>query len=439
MNSIIKPYSVLLFIIGICIVNSSQALTLEESVEQVMLNDPMLKQSYSRMKSTDSEKDIAGSEYLPEVILSAAAGEEDTKYKSGVNIDNQLTRTELGILVRQSIFSGLSTKYEVRRLAHETESERLKLYADAEDKAMEVIEVYLQLIEAQQLLQLSLQNEQDHKKILEDVKTKVDNQLAARSDLAQVESRLSNAQASTIAARNRLFSLEARYFKLVNQAPQNLTEPVANNANIPQTINEAMELAKSNHQAIQSAMLDIEATESAYKAAAADYYPSLDLELAANADENIDGIEGKNQDASIMLRLQYSLYQGGKTNAQRRASAWRYQEAIELRSETEREVLQAVKQSWYDNELLESQLDFLKLNVENSKVAEEAYREQFNVGKRELLDVLISKTELFRARQSYIETWYDKLMANYQLKNSTGVLLQSLFIEYPVEWTDEES
>lgn len=415
---------------------NASAMTLEESIEKSMLTDPELKQAYAKMKIIQSDTSAVKADFYPTIDLTAAAGEEDTQYKVDKKVDKQFTRTELGIMIRQSIFTGLNTLYEVDRLEYESEAEKYKLFSNAENKAMEVIEVYLQLIEAQQQLLLAEHNQNDHSDIYEDVKIKVKSQLTARSDLAQVESRLSNAQADTIAAKNVLLNAQSQFFKLIGEIPDSLNRPVANIEYIPSTLDNAIQTAQENHLSLKSSAEDIKATKSAYKASAANYYPEFHLELAANSDNNVDGSKGKNEDASIMLRMNFNLFEGGKTKSQRQANAWRHQESIELKVETERQIIQDVKQAWYSNVLLKDQLEYLETNVEKSKVAEEAYREQFRVGRRELLDVLISKTELFRARQSYIKTDFEQLLASYRLKNTTGQLLKSLYVQYPTEWSE---
>lgn len=422
---------------GICLFSSLHvaAITLEESIEKSMLTDPELKQAYAKMKTIQSDKGAVKADFYPTINLTAAAGEEDTRPVNSKD-DEQLTRTEMGIMIRQSIFSGLNTLYEVDRLEYESTAEKYKLFSSAETKAIEVIEVYLQLLEAQQQLLLAEHNQTDHKDIYEDVKIKVKSQLTARSDLAQVESRLSNAQASTIAAKNVLLNAEANFYRLIGESPESLNRPVENIEFLPQTLEDAIQAAQDNHWSLKSSSEDIKATMSAYKASASNYYPKFNLELAANSDNNIDGNKGKKQDASIMLRMDFNLFEGGKTKSLRQANAWRHQESIELKVQTERQVIQDVKQAWYSSLLLKDQLEYLETNVEKSQVAEEAYREQFKVGRRELLDVLISKTELFRARQSYIKTDFEQLLARYRLKNTTGQLLKSLYVQHPTEWSE---
>jgi adhesin transport system outer membrane protein len=419
----------------------AQALTLEESVAQAILIDPQLKQTYSRMKSTESDKAFSEGDFFPTLTLSGGAGTERTDYSSGSKIDDEAKKTELALILRQPLFSGLSTYNDVKRIGYEVEAERLKLYSEAEGVSIRVIEVYLNLLAAQQILELSKRNQEDHEKILDDVKTKVNNQLAARSDLAQVESRLANARASRVAAKNRVMDLGSEFMLLVGLQASDLIEPVPNSLELPETEDEAVNSAKLNHYAILSAIQDVNATDREYASASGDYYPEVYLEISSNQDKywddgNGNPNTGKSSDTGIMLKMEYELFSGGKRYARRSASRWRHQESIELKQATERDVVQQVHQTWSAYKYLAEQVYFLQINVDNSALAEAGYREQFKVGRRELLDVLIAKTDLFQARKSYLETHFQQLTATYKLKYVTGRLMPALSIEFPRQWKE---
>jgi len=67
-----------------------------------------------------------------------------------------------------------------------------------------------------------------------------------------------------------------------------------------------------------------------------------------------------------------------------------------------------------------------------------AYKQQFTLGQRTLLDVLNTENELFEARKSYVNANYDELFAQYRLLNAEGKLLDSLRVARPAEWQEKE-
>ncbi|MNN71835.1 Outer membrane efflux protein BepC precursor [compost metagenome] len=64
----------------------------------------------------------------------------------------------------------------------------------------------------------------------------------------------------------------------------------------------------------------------------------------------------------------------------------------------------------------------------------QAYKKQFGLGQRTLLDVLNTENELFEARRSYITAEYDSLLADYRILNAMGGLLNAMNVQQPADW-----
>lgn len=76
----------------------------------------------------------------------------------------------------------------------------------------------------------------------------------------------------------------------------------------------------------------------------------------------------------------------------------------------------------------------LREHVEASFGTVDAYKKQFSLGDRTLLDVLNTENELFEARRSYIDAEYDQLAAEYRIINASGQLLDALRFTRPAQW-----
>ncbi len=414
---------------------SATAETLEQSINKALAIHPELQEALFGLRATAADQDVARADGRPTLRIDGGIGYEDTQYLSGNKVDEQLDRTELALTATQPLFRGFEVKYSVEKYDYRLAADQLSLRADAEQKAMEVVDTYLNLMLAEKMLQLARTNQIDHEKIREDIKTKVTSQLAAPADLAQIDARLANARSSTISAQNRLQDLRNQYRILVGGYPFDLIEPRPNYDALPVSLEQASAKARENHFSILAAKENVKASSLDRKIAKAGYYPDVDLELTSNYDEDTGGVPGKDQNSAIMLTVNYDLYEGSKRSNMRKASAYRYRQAIEQRKNAERTVALDVETAWYAVKLLKEQAAYLQDNVTAAQKAEEGYQEQFRVGRRELLDVLISKTETFRARQSYLDAYYRQLIAVYRLKLATGELLNALDVETPQEWT----
>jgi len=63
---------------------------------------------------------------------------------------------------------------------------------------------------------------------------------------------------------------------------------------------------------------------------------------------------------------------------------------------------------------------------EAAETTKSAYSKQFNIGKRTLLDLLNTETEVVEAKRALVNASYDKLYARSRIFNSMGNFLESL-------------
>lgn len=420
---------------------TAQATSLEESVAMAIDYSPEILSQYSRYQSVLRDTDAAGGLYMPQVNLYAAAGYEETRYSSGAKLDQDdrgLTRTEIGVKVSQLLFDGFRTSANVDRLGYEAEAERLTLISRAENVSLDVVRNYLDILKAETLLELSQRNVEEHQEIYQDILDKKSKGLSSNSDLAQISARVATAQSSYIAAQNNLYDLKTQYLRLVGKPAIDLVYPKFDDVLIPSSSNVAIQQAEENHPEIQAALLDIDAARKEMRREKAGYYPELKLELHANKNDNVSNPPGgADEDARIMLTMDYDLFNGFSTDSRVESSAWRVEEARAIRIRTEREVQEGTQLAWNAYDMLDQQKSLFQQNVDAAKIAELGYIQQFNVGRRSLLDVLDAKVEVFLARRNYINTQYDHTLAAYRLLNAMGMLTYALRIEHPEEWKKE--
>ncbi len=422
----------------IALSGTTHALTLEQSVAEALNKNPRLLQKYAHFEAKYRDKRTAFSEYLPQIRLYAAYGYENVTYNSGNSVDTEMDRRELGLRISQMLFDGFRTSSDVARLDYETRADQQSLVSEAENLGLEVTQVYLDLIKAQEIVKLQELNVKDHQEILTNIQSRMAKGLSSDADVAQVQSRLATAQSGLMAAKNNQFDLEAQYYDLVGSYPDNLMVPKPDANYIPQTLKSAIDLAVQSHPEISAANLDINAADKQIERDKSGYWPKLALELDVNDNENIGGYEGPDDDARIMLTMSYDLYNGGRTNAQTEASKWRYQEATAIRDNTVRQVSEGTKLAWNAFTFISEQKNFYQQNVDFAATAQKGYDKQFELGRRSLLDVLDSKIELFVARRNYLNAAFDQRKASYRLINATGKLVEALRVDTPEAWRLEE-
>jgi len=426
----------------------SQGQSLEEAVATTFDTHPDLRAAYTRFKASEKQVEQAQAAYLPTIDATAGIGYEYTDSPSTRRTDDdteELTRRELGIGLTQELFSGFHTQSEVERTSSATSAEQWRLYAAAEDLALEVSQIYLTLIEAEQLVALSEKNFSSHEEIYEQIKERTEAGFGSSADLSQIEARLANAHSNLIAAQNNYLDNQATFYRVVAQQPENLVIPYPDSYLLPATKEEGLQIALKNHPVIKSAFNDIDAANAQHEAAKSSYYPQVWIDLDANFNDNLDGedgrsgdVGGENNEVVAMLRLSYNIYSGGRDDAFAKETAYQMNEAKELNRSVQRDVTEGFILSWNAYEQLNLQKKYIKMNVIASKNTQMAYQEQFKLGQRSLLDLLDTENELFEARRDYLSSEFSEIAAQYRIINAMGLLVDALRVTRPNSWLGEE-
>ena len=106
--------------------------------------------------------------------------------------------------------------------------------------------------------------------------------------------------------------------------------------------------------------------------------------------------------------------------------------AYELRDKTCRDVRQTTQIAFNDVGRLQQQIGFLAQHELSTAKAREAYRQQFDIGQRSLLDLLDTENELYQARRALTNAGFDLRLAKARVLATSGTLLSALQLR-PIE------
>ena len=411
------------------------AQTLEQAVAITLATNPEIKSIFNEFVSVRSRNDAAGGAYRPSIDLDAGIGYEGINPAPNNGPDTDLTRKEATISLTQLLWDGSSTLNDIDRTAAEAESVRLQLLADAEDKALEVTQIYLDAVKATEVLALSESNLAIHKKIYKDIKKRAVSGIGSTADVSQVEARIAKAHGNLLAAQNNLIDTHTQFRRIVGQEPLGLVYPRADISMIPLSLSDALVDALDQHPVIKVATADVDSAHFQYKQSKGVNYPTFSIEASQSWRDDAGGDEGSSQETLAMLRMRYNLYNGGTDSANSEAAAYQLNKAKDLRDRAYRQVEEGLRLSWSALDLTLQQKNFLSDHVDSASETVIAYEKQYRIGKRTLLDLLNTENELFEARKDYLDAHYAEQYAKYRVMNATGSLLNALLVDIPDEWT----
>ncbi|MGL5304415.1 MAG: TolC family outer membrane protein [Aeromonas sp.] len=436
-----KKTIVAMLISGITLIPSlGQAQTLEQSVGQTLATHPKIKEAFDLYQARLYQNEGAKGGYYPTIDLTAGIGREhvENDYANGKDFPEDkkgtMTRKESGISLRQMLFDGFDVSNNVARTKAEASAQRLAMISEADNTALRVAEVYLNVLRQKELVELSKQNLETHEQIRSDIKKRTDSGLGSTADQTQIDGRVARAYSNQAAAENNLHDAESEFIRVVNETPKDLVQPVPNAKLLPTSIDSALKIATEFHPTLLSSLQDIEAAKYQHEGAKSGFYPNVALEVDQNWNKDVNVVKGRQDDLTAMVRMRYNLFRGGSDVAETKATSALYSQAKDIHVNAFREVEEGTRLAWNAKESLAKQKTFLKEHVNASYDTVQAYKKQFGLGQRTLLDVLNTENELFEARRSYIAAEYDSLLADYRILNATGSLLNAFDVKQPTAW-----
>ncbi|MFT7562056.1 MAG: outer membrane protein [Flavobacteriales bacterium] len=185
----------------------------------------------------------------------------------------------------------------------------------------------------------------------------------------------------------------------------------------------------NNHQ-LRAASLRAESFRQNAKASRAAHLPTLtgNFTLSSNNSENVsngNSLFGSNTDSdttSIGVTLSVPLFAGGGTSASRRRTNQQYIQQRENFLQTQRDTIQQVRSQHLSIETSVAIVKARKQAIKSNESALEATKAGYDVGTRDLVDVLNAQRNLFRAKRDYLNALYDYILSSLELKSTAGLL-----------------
>lgn len=428
-------------ILSLCMLSSayisvSHAQSLQDAVQLTLNENPEVQEARSIRMAYEQEIDQASSKYLPKVDVSAGYGLEQANNpatRARGDGTNQLGRTESKVQLRQMIFDGFETPHEVSRFTAKTDAQAYTVFGQSEMIGLQATQTYINVLRRKALFDLAAANLNLHKGFYEQIKMRTERGVGRASDLDQATGRLARAESNLQAEQGNLKDAQTAYLRVIGVLPDQLTDTPYPAKAIPASLEEATELAIANHPTLKAANADITESLAQHNTASAPFYPKLNFEVDYDNNDDINGIRGRTEGLTAMARVSYNLFNGGKDKARRNQTAYEMYQAKNIRDNTYRQVVESVRLAWVAYKTVGNQLEFFKAHRDASTKTLNAYKQQFNIGQRTLLDLLDSTNEMYLANLAYTDAKYTELTARYRILAGMGQLNQFLGTTLPKE------
>lgn len=400
------------------------ATTLKEAVEAGLNYDPEIMVEEKKYEIKDKSVSLVEADYLPKVDIYGGIGYEETDREKlhSAQLNESFTREEASARLRQPIFEGYKTTYGVSAASADRDATAYDLDALKGNKALKIVQAYLNVLKMQQINSLAQGNLDTHKKIFNSIKEKYGQGVSSKADLVQIQGRVVSAKANLISSKNNLLDAQAVYYSVTGQMPKSLQNISAREVRIPSSLQEAIDLSTTSHPTLLSTQTSVKKYENRRDATKSGFYPHIYGDLSANYEKDAGGIEGPQETYQAMVRLEWNIFNGQKDQKQYEISQIEVLQASNQSEDAVRQLELETRLSWNAYISIKNQLEPLKEHVKYAKESTKLYSEQYNVNRRSLLDVLNAQVEYFTANRELVKARYDEIAAKYRVLNSVGTL-----------------
>jgi len=428
-----KQYLRLIFLAIFFYVSFANALTLKESVVEVLEQNPVVQERLKNYRATREDLKIAESEYLPTVDFRASLAYTkagmlkngaDTTWNHSV-LDQKYGSYESSIVLTQNLFDGFGTIHKISYEEARIMAAAYNYIEKANDIAYRMTYAYLNVLREYELLQTARENVQINEEIYNKVKDLYDSGLTTDSEVKKIESSLSLARSNLTVQKNNARDKEYQFRRLLGRMPQvaKMQKPDVEIA-MPTSQQKAAKYAINHNPALLVSRYNIRGAQALWKQHQKEFYPKIDLEVSQNFNdvEKLNSFDRPDDRFKARVVLTYNLYRGGADRANVQKDVSKISQEVEIARDLKRQTIEALDLAWNAYEMIALQLkDLYDYKIYAEKTLE-LYKEEYDLGRRSLLDLLTAQNDVINSRSQIIRAEYDELLSKYRILDAMGLL-----------------
>lgn len=403
--------------------------TLAEALAATYSSQPALLAERARLRSTDENVPQALAGWRPTVVMAGTIGYGDgiSRLFEG-NAGGWLkTRTQRQIgtaqaTLTQPLYTGGKTQANLNRAKNQVMAERANLLAQEQTSFTNVVNAYVGVIQAQQLLALNINNEQVLAKQLQATNDRFRVGEITRTDVAQAQAALAGATAQRETAEGNLATARGTFQQVVGfYPPADLVEPQPLALPV-KTEQQAIAVASNNNPAVVTALFTDAAAKDAVDVAFSQLMPQVSFQGQVFQSTNAAARSAYSNGYQGVLQLSVPVYQGGAEYSAVRQARQGAQQTTQQVDDARRTAVQNAVQAWETLVAAKASADSTREAIRANEVALQGVEREAIVGSRTTLDVLNAQQALLNSRTTLVQNLAQLVTASYGVAAALGRL-----------------
>jgi len=397
-------------------------------IDSALKNNLKLNAERKNQKSIKQNINISKSEFLPSISLSgdqsSAQSKNKTNYSGSSLSDSNLDTETKTISVDQKIFQGFKGYNSLKRSELEVKQADLKLKQVEQQTILDTVSSYFDFIFKTKNEEFNLSNVNLFERQVESDSARLQKGEITLTDLAQSESSLAGANADLIKAKTELLASKTSFERVIREkAPSSINTNERVEVNLPNTLQEAINIAKLNNADLLIAKLDYQIAEKDLNIEKARLSPSASINYSKSENKDYSSTIDELDQETIKATITWPIIKGGVNISSIKKSSLKKERSLLLSEDAENIVVTETTNAWSKYQSSESVLRATEAQLKAAEIANEGITLEYDSGNtRTTLEVIQSRSLLLDSRIEFAKAERDFVISKFELAFQLGTL-----------------
>ena len=399
--------------------------TLKDCIDYAMKNNITLKQAVLKKESATEDRKQSEAALLPSLTATTNQSLGYSPWMEGVNVKKGSYSGTYGINAQWTVWNGGQNRNTVKSNELAEQQAELSAQETANSIQERIAQLYVQILYMNEAIEVNRQSLEASKKNEERGKTMLEVGKMSKADLAQLTAQRATDEYNLVAAQSNLanYKLQLKQLLEITDPSFDIAMPTANDEQalvaIP-AMQSVYEQALLTRPEVKSQELAITKSEIAIKSAKAGYLPTVNLtggvgtSTSSRSDNGWGNQMKTNFDATVGVGVSIPLIDGRKNKTSVNKARIQREQALLSQQDVRKELYTTIEGFWLDAQSNQQKFRAAQVSVESEQQSYDLLSEQFQLGLKNIVELMNGKTNLLQAQQNKLQSKYTTIL-NIQL------------------------
>ncbi len=397
----------------------AQAETLADAFIAAYRNSNLIEQNRAALRAADEDVAQAVASLRPVISFIAQGQYGYSEQLAGVDVVTRQSFEDLSgfynLTAQMTIYDFGRTALAIEAAKELVLATREALVSIEQQVLLAALNAYVDVRLQESVVELRQNNVRVIGEQLRAAQDRFDVGEVTRTDVAQAQARLAQAESFLIVAQGDLAIARENYRAATGAYPGRLA-PLPPTPATASSLEAARVVALRTHPQIRQAQRQVAAADLNVQRARADMRPSITGEAQLQMND------GGFQENGVGLNFNQTIYSGGRLSALLRQAMANRDSALANLQQAGVTVAEAVGIAWSTIDAAEAAVVSTEAQIAAAEIAFEGVREEANLGARTTLDVLDEEQNLLDARNARLDAEATRYKSVYRLLSAMGLL-----------------